>query len=208
MSTIEEDALRGLTAQPKDIPPKWFYDDRGSDLFDAITRVEEYYPTRRERAILETRAPEIALRTEADTLVELGSGTSEKTRVLLDGMRDASTLRRYVPFDVSKRTLHDAAAAIEKEYAGIDVQPVVGDFTLDLDTIPRGGRRLVVFLGGTIGNLLPERAPSSCATSRQCSIPATTCCSVPTSSRSRRGSSPRTTTPRASRRSSTRTCCT
>ncbi len=156
MSTIEEDALRGLTAQPKDIPPKWFYDDRGSDLFDAITRVEEYYPTRRERAILETRAPEIALRTEADTLVELGSGTSEKTRVLLDGMRDASTLRRYVPFDVSKRTLHDAAAAIEKEYAGIDVQPVVGDFTLDLDTIPRGGRRLVVFLGGTIGNLLPE----------------------------------------------------
>ncbi len=156
MSTIEEDARRGLTAQPKEIPPKWFYDDRGSDLFDAITRVEEYYPTRRERAILETRAPEIALRTEADTLVELGSGTSEKTRVLLDGMRDASTLRRYVPFDVSKRTLHDAAAAIEKEYAGIDVQPVVGDFTLDLDTIPRGGRRLVVFLGGTIGNLLPE----------------------------------------------------
>jgi L-histidine N-alpha-methyltransferase len=155
MSTIEEDVHRGLTATPKDIPPKWFYDDRGSELFDEITRVEEYYPTRRERAILEERAPEIARRTNADTLVELGSGTSEKTRVLLDGMRGAGTLRRFVPFDVSKRTLHDAAAAIESEYAGIDVQPVVGDFTLDLHSIPDGGRRLVVFLGGTIGNLLP-----------------------------------------------------
>jgi L-histidine N-alpha-methyltransferase len=156
VSTIEEDVYRGLTADPKDIPPKWFYDDRGSTLFDAITRVDEYYPTRRERAILEARAPEIARRSNADTLVELGSGTSEKTRVLLDAMRSADTLRRFVPFDVSKRTLHDAAAAIEVEYAGIDVQPVVGDFTLDLDSIPRLGRRLIVFLGGTIGNLLPE----------------------------------------------------
>jgi L-histidine N-alpha-methyltransferase len=155
MSTIEEDVQRGLTATPKDIPPKWFYDDRGSELFDEITRVEEYYPTRSERAILEAHTAEIARRTNADTLVELGSGTSEKTRVLLDGMRGAGTLRRFVPFDVSKRTLHDAAAAIESEYAGIDVQPVVGDFTLDLDNIPHGGRRLVVFLGGTIGNLLP-----------------------------------------------------
>jgi L-histidine N-alpha-methyltransferase len=156
VSSIEADAQRGLTAQPKDIPPKWFYDDRGSELFDEITRLEEYYPTRRERAILEARSSEIAQRSNADTLVELGSGTSEKTRVLLDGMRDAGALRRFVPFDVSKRTLHDAAAAIEKEYAGIDVQPVVGDFTLDLDSIPKGGRRLVVFLGGTIGNLLPN----------------------------------------------------
>jgi L-histidine Nalpha-methyltransferase len=156
VSTLEEDVQRGLTAHPKDIPPKWFYDDRGSSLFDEITRLDEYYPTRREREILEARASEIAQRTDADTLVELGSGTSEKTRVLLDGLRNEGTLRRYVPFDVSKRTLHDAAAAIEKEYAGIDVQPVVGDFTLDLDHIHRGGRRLVVFLGGTIGNLLPE----------------------------------------------------
>jgi L-histidine N-alpha-methyltransferase len=155
VSTIEEDVQRGLTARPKDIPPKWFYDDRGSVLFDEITRVEEYYPTRRERAILEARAGDIARVTGADTLVELGSGTSEKTRVLLDAMRDAGSLRRFVPFDVSKRTLHDAAAAIEMEYAGIDVQPVVGDFTLDLEKIPHVGRRLVVFLGGTIGNLLP-----------------------------------------------------
>jgi L-histidine N-alpha-methyltransferase len=155
MSSLERDARAGLTASPKDIPPKWFYDDRGSALFDEITRLDEYYPTRSERAILEARAHEIATVTDADTLVELGSGTSEKTRVLLDAMRDAGTLVRFVPFDVSKQTLHDAAAAIELEYHDIDVQPVVGDFTLDLDTIPRRGRRLVAFLGGTIGNLLP-----------------------------------------------------
>jgi L-histidine Nalpha-methyltransferase len=160
VSTIEEDVERGLTAHPKDIPPKWFYDDRGSSLFDEITRVAEYYPTRCERSILEARASEIARLTNTDTLVELGSGTSEKTRVLLDGMRGAGNLRRFVPFDVSKQTLHDAAASIERDYAGIDVQPVVGDFTLDLDSIPNGGRRLVVFLGGTIGNLLPEARAS------------------------------------------------
>jgi len=156
VSTLEEDVQRGLAAHPKDLPPKWFYDDRGSELFDEITRLEEYYPTRREREILEARAAEIASRTGADTLVELGSGTSEKTRILLDGLRASGTLRRFVPFDVSKRTLHDAAASIEREYPGIDVQPVVGDFTLDLDRILRGGRRLVAFLGGTIGNLLPD----------------------------------------------------
>ena len=156
MSSIETDVRRGLTTAPKDIPPKWFYDDRGSALFERITRLPEYYPTRRERAILESRAPEMARITGADTLVELGSGTSEKTRVLLDALRTAGTLTRFVPFDVSKQTLHDAASAIEREYPGIDVQPVVGDFTLDLDTIPRRGRRLIAFLGGTIGNLLPE----------------------------------------------------
>ena len=155
MSSLEEDARDGLTAVPKDIPPKWFYDDRGSALFDEITRLTEYYPTRCERAILTGHAREIAAQASADTLVELGSGTSEKTRLLLDAMRDTGKLRRFVPFDVSKQTLHDAAAAIEQEYPGIDVAPVVGDFTLDLDEIPRGGRRLVAFLGGTIGNLLP-----------------------------------------------------
>ena len=156
MSSIEEDARTGLTSTPKDIPPKWFYDDRGSALFDEITRLDEYYPTRCERAILRARASEIVTRANADTLVELGSGTSEKTRLLLDAMRDAGHLVRFVPFDVSKQTLHDAATAIEAEYPGIDVQPVVGDFTRDLHQIPRGGRRLVAFLGGTIGNLLPD----------------------------------------------------
>jgi L-histidine N-alpha-methyltransferase len=155
MGSLEEDARRGLTAAPKDIPPKWFYDDRGSELFDEITRLPEYYPTRCERAILDARAGDIVQRAGGDTLVELGSGTSEKTRLLLDAMRQAGLLHRFVPFDVSKQTLHDAAAAIETEYPGIDVQPVVGDFTVDLDTIPNSGRRLVAFLGGTIGNLLP-----------------------------------------------------
>jgi L-histidine Nalpha-methyltransferase len=156
MSTIEEDVRRGLTAHPKDIPPKWFYDDRGSELFDEITRLDEYYPTRRERRILLDRAPEIARRSGAETLVELGSGTSDKTRILLDALQSAGTLRRFVPFDVSKQTLQDAAAAIESEYPDIAVEPVVGDFTLDLHDVPRDGRRLVAFLGGTIGNLLPD----------------------------------------------------
>ena len=153
---LRSDAERGLRATPKDIPPKWFYDDRGSELFDEITRLPEYYPTRCERAILAARAADIARVTGADTLVELGSGTSEKTRLILDALCDAETLRRFVPFDVSKQTLHDAAAAIEREYPGTDVQPVVGDFTADLHAIPAGGRRIVAFLGGTIGNLLPD----------------------------------------------------
>jgi L-histidine N-alpha-methyltransferase len=156
VSTIEDDVRRGLTARPKDIPPKWFYDDRGSDLFDEITRLDEYYPTRRERRILIDRARDIARHTSAETLVELGSGTSEKTRILLDALRAEGTLRRFVPFDVSKQTLHDAAAAVESEYPGVDVDPVVGDFTVDLHAVPFDGRRLIAFLGGTIGNLLPD----------------------------------------------------
>jgi L-histidine Nalpha-methyltransferase len=156
MSSLEEDARRGLTSTPKDIPPKWFYDDRGSQLFDEITRLPEYYPTRAERTILQAHARDIARLTRAETLVELGSGSSEKTRLLLDALRDEGSLRRFAPFDVSKQTLQDAATAIQAEYPGLDVEPVVGDFDRDLDLLPHDGRRLVVFLGGTIGNLLPE----------------------------------------------------
>jgi L-histidine N-alpha-methyltransferase len=156
VSGLEEDARLGLTSTPKDLPPKWFYDDRGSALFDAITRLPEYYPTRAERSILVARAAEIASVTDADTLVELGSGTSEKTRLLLDALREHGTLARFVPFDVSEQTLKDAAAAIEEEYPGIAVAPVAGDFDHDLSRIPRTGRRIVAFLGGTIGNFLPE----------------------------------------------------
>jgi L-histidine N-alpha-methyltransferase len=152
---LAEDARRGLTATPKDLPPKWFYDDRGSQLFDEITRLEEYYPTRAERAILDARADEIAAASGADTLVELGSGTSEKTRLLLDALARTGQLRRFVPFDVSEMTLRDAAGAIAAEYLGIDVHAVVGDFERHLDRLPGGGRRLVAFLGGTIGNLPP-----------------------------------------------------
>ena len=152
---LAEDARRGLTATPKDLPPKWFYDDRGSQLFDEITRLVEYYPTRAERAILVERADEIATASGADTLVELGSGTSEKTRLLLDAFAHAGQLRRFVPFDVSELTLRDAASAISEEHPGIDVHAVVGDFERHLDQLPGGGRRLVAFLGGTIGNLPP-----------------------------------------------------
>jgi L-histidine N-alpha-methyltransferase len=149
------DARRGLTATPKELPPKWFYDERGSRLFDEITRLPEYYPTRTERSILAARGGDIARLTEADTLVELGSGTSEKTRLLLDALRDSGTLARFVPFDVSEEILRDAAAAMVRDYPGVDVHAVAGDFEQHLDRLPHGGRRLVVFLGGTIGNLLP-----------------------------------------------------
>ena len=153
---LANDARRGLTASPKDLPPKWFYDDRGSQLFDEITRLEEYYPTRAERAILDARADEIATASGADTLIELGSGTSEKTRLLLDALARAGQLRRFVPFDVSEQTLRDAAAAIAVEHPGIDVHAVVGDFEHHLGELPHGGCRLVAFLGGTIGNLPPS----------------------------------------------------
>jgi dimethylhistidine N-methyltransferase len=152
---LAADVRAGLSATPKVLPPKWFYDDRGSELFDEITRLPEYYPTRAERAILEARADEIARATRADTLVELGSGTSEKTRLLLTALADGGTLSRFVPFDVSEQTLRDAAAAVAREYA-IPVHAVVGDFERHLGDLPGGGRRIVAFLGGTIGNLEPE----------------------------------------------------
>jgi L-histidine N-alpha-methyltransferase len=155
-AALRSDASRGLTSTPKELAPKWFYDDRGSQLFDEITRLPEYYPTRTERAILSARSDEIARATAADTLVELGSGTSEKTRLLLDALRSAGTLTRFVPFDVSETTLRRAAAAVVAEYPGVAVHAVAGDFERHLDHLPSGGRRLVAFLGGTIGNLLPE----------------------------------------------------
>jgi L-histidine N-alpha-methyltransferase len=153
---LESDVRAGLGSAPKSLPPKWFYDDRGSELFDEITRLPEYYPTRTERAILVAHALDVAELTKADTLVELGSGTSEKTRLLLDALRDAGTLERFVPFDVSEQTLRDAAAAVADEYAGVRVHAVVGDFEHHLGELPGGGTRLVAFLGSTIGNLAPE----------------------------------------------------
>jgi L-histidine Nalpha-methyltransferase len=148
------DVRAGLTASPKELPPKWFYDDRGSALFEDITHLPEYYPTRAERSILDAHADDIAAATGADTLVELGSGTSEKTRLLLSALADVGTLTRFVPFDVSEQTLRTAAGATSDEY-GIDVHAVVGDFERHLDTLPTGGTRIVAFLGGTIGNLAP-----------------------------------------------------
>jgi L-histidine N-alpha-methyltransferase len=148
------DELRaGLLEPQKRASPFWFYDKVGSDLFDEITRLPEYYVTRTERAILESCAPVIAARTRAETLVELGSGTSDKTRILLDALQGDGHLRRFVPLDVSHEVLTDAAASVRDSYPGIGVHAIVGDFHAHLGAIPDGGARLVAFLGGTIGNL-------------------------------------------------------
>ncbi|MCV7058088.1 L-histidine N(alpha)-methyltransferase [Mycolicibacterium gilvum] len=152
---LRRDVAHGLAQQPKSLPPKWFYDAAGSDLFDQITRLPEYYPTRAEAQILRARAAEIAAASGADTLVELGSGTSEKTRMLLDALREGGSLRRFIPFDVDSSVLEAAGAAIETEYPGIEITAVCGDFEEHLGKIPGGGRRLVAFLGSTIGNLTP-----------------------------------------------------
>ncbi|OMC31839.1 dimethylhistidine N-methyltransferase [Mycobacterium sp. GA-1841] len=152
---LRRDVREGLTGSPKTLPPKWFYDAVGSDLFDQITRLPEYYPTRTEATILRDRAPEIVAAAGADTLVELGSGTSEKTRMLLDAMRDGGQLRRFIPFDVDAGVLRMAGEAIGREYPGIEIDAVCGDFEEHLGKIPAVGRRLVAFLGSTIGNLTP-----------------------------------------------------
>lgn len=154
--SLVEDVRRGLTRHPRTLPPRWLYDDRGSALFDEITRLPEYYPFGAERAILADHADEIVSASGATTLVELGSGTSEKTRLLLEAFTRTGQLTRFAPVDVSEGTLRAAAAQIAETYPGLEVSGVVGDFTLHLAHLPRGGRRMVAFLGGTIGNLYLE----------------------------------------------------
>jgi L-histidine N-alpha-methyltransferase len=151
--SLRQDVREGLTGQPKTLPPKWFYDERGSALFEDITRLEEYYPTRRERAILTERAPEIAELTRSDVLLELGAGSGEKTRLLLDAL--AGTLKTYVPVDVSGDFLAEAAADLARDHPGLTVHAVVADYERHLHLLPTGERRLVAFLGGTIGNMVP-----------------------------------------------------
>ncbi|MGW6536889.1 L-histidine N(alpha)-methyltransferase [Streptomyces sp. NPDC055051] len=151
---LRADVLRGLTRSPKELPPKWFYDARGSELFDEITRLPEYYPTRAEREILVARAPEIAAATGARTLVELGSGSSEKTRFLIDALMPG--LAAYVPVDVSESALTGAAEALLADRPELRVHALVADFTRGITLPGTPGPRLVAFLGGTIGNLLPE----------------------------------------------------
>lgn len=150
---LRRDVREGLTGNPKSLPPKWFYDSAGSDLFDQITRLPEYYPTRAEAEILRDRSAEIAAASGADTLVELGSGTSEKTRTLLTALSDRGALRRFIPFDVDATVLRSAGAALQDEYPGIDIDAVCGDFEEHLGKIPADGTRLIAFLGSTIGNL-------------------------------------------------------
>jgi L-histidine Nalpha-methyltransferase len=155
-AALRTEVREGLCAHPKVLAPKWLYDERGCALFEEITRLDEYEPFRRELAILRQRSVEIAAATRADTLVELGSGTSEKTRLLLDALRAEGCLQRFVPFDVSEVTLRQAADQITADYPGLAVHALVGDFAHHLDLLPGGGRRLIAFLGGTIGNLEPD----------------------------------------------------
>jgi L-histidine N-alpha-methyltransferase len=156
---LRADVVAGLTAEQKWLPPKWFYDAEGSELFEKITQLPEYYPTRSEREVLAAHAGDVAQLSDAHTLVELGSGSSEKTRLLLDALTGHGTLEAFVPLDVSESALAEAAEAISKDYPGLAVRGVVGDFTQHLALLPGGQPRLVAFLGGTIGNFLPaERA--------------------------------------------------
>lgn len=154
--TLAEDVLDGLTRPFKELPPKHFYDARGAELFDRICELPEYYPTRTERSILHDTAAGIAELTGAVELVELGSGTAAKTRVLLDALQSGGTLERYVPVDVTESMVRDCADELSEEYPGLQVHGVVGDFERHLDRVPAAaGPRLVVFLGGTIGNFPP-----------------------------------------------------
>ncbi len=154
---LDEATLRSLHAEVKELPAVWLYDERGSRLYDEITRLPEYYLPRREGEILRARAAAIARRTQARTLVEVGAGTAKNTRFLLDGLDTAGTLERFVPLDVSEQTLRASAQAIAAAYPRVSVHAIVGDFERDLGVLPGRGRRLIAFLGSTIGNLYPEQ---------------------------------------------------
>lgn len=149
---LRRDVLLGLRKTPKVLPSKWFYDSVGGELFDRITRLPEYYPARAEAQILSARSAEVASASAANSLVELGSGTSTKSRMLLDALRETGALRQYVPFDVDARTLKTSAAAIGIQYPDLEIHAICGDFEEHLGQIPADGRRLFAFLGSTIGN--------------------------------------------------------
>ena len=205
---LRADAQAGLSADPKSLPPKWFYDAQGSALFEKITELREYYPTRAEREILRTHAGSIAALTQARTLVELGSGSSEKTRLLLDALRAEGTLRCYVPVDVSEAALAGAAAALTAEYPGLDVRAVVSDFEQHLgfpdgDGAPSPGWS--PSWAAPSGTCCRSSGPRSCTGSGPSCVQATSSCWARTWSRTRPRWSPRMTTTRGSPPSSTRT---
>jgi L-histidine N-alpha-methyltransferase len=156
-ATMASDVRDGLSAWPKELAPKWFYDERGSQLFERITELDEYYPTRAERGILHSRAAEIvAAAGSPRTLIELGSGSAAKTRVLLDAMRDAGSLEVYAPVDISEEITQQTAEALVEEYPGLDVNGLVCDYERHLERVPQAlAPRLIAFLGGTVGNLYP-----------------------------------------------------
>jgi L-histidine N-alpha-methyltransferase len=153
LATLAEDVREGLGATPKTLPPKYFYDARGSELFERITELPEYYPTRAEQSILDERGGEIVELVQPEELVELGPGSARKTNALLDPMHESGRARRYVPVDVSGAAVEECAGRLAGEYEGLAIHGIVGDFEEHLGRVPRNGdRRLVAFLGGTIGN--------------------------------------------------------
>ncbi|WP_049580060.1 L-histidine N(alpha)-methyltransferase [Streptomyces sp. SBT349] len=162
---LRADAEAAFTERPRALPPKWFYDAHGSVLFDRITRLPEYYLTRAEKQILRAHAAGIAEETGARTLVELGSGTSEKTRILLDALTEAGTLKLYAPVDVSDTALEAAAEGLCRDYPDLSVAATVTDFGTDLP-LPGSGPHLVAFLGSTIGNFTPEQRAAFLARAR------------------------------------------
>jgi L-histidine N-alpha-methyltransferase len=164
---LADDARTGLAGTPKTLPPRWFYDARGSELFEQITELPEYYPTRIERQILARHADEIAAAAPVETVIELGSGSSAKTHLLLDAWHRAGNLRRIVTVDVSISALTDAARVLAERYRGVELQPVRADFTRHLGQLETTGRTAVVFLGSTIGNLDPSQRAEFLASTRQ-----------------------------------------
>lgn len=154
---LARDVADGLTRTPKHLPPKWLYDARGSELFEDITRLPEYYPSRAEREILSRRAGEIAAAARAEMLVELGAGSCEKARVLLDALTAEGSCTSYVAADVSESALRASAETLTEEYPQLAVEAVVADFESHLDQLPKARSRLIAFLGGTVGNLVPEQ---------------------------------------------------
>jgi L-histidine N-alpha-methyltransferase len=169
VTRMAEEVREGLSRALKELPPKYFYDERGSALFDQITELPEYYPSRCEREILNRHAPEIV--SGAAELVELGSGTASKTRALLYAMAGTGSLRRYVPFDVDESVVEACTDELVGLYPGLDVHGVVGDFEHDLHRVPEGERRLFAFLGGTIGNLYPDERVDFLAKIRALMLP-------------------------------------
>ena len=152
---LRDETLAGLREDPPSTPPVWFYDAAGSELFDKITLLDEYYPTRAERAILAANSDEIAAFSGANSLIELGAGSADKTRLLLQGLADTGTLQRYVPVDCSEPALVDAGIRVNGEFPGLPVEAIVADFNAHLPHFPRGDRRMIAFLGSTIGNFVP-----------------------------------------------------
>ena len=155
LAGMADDVREGLSCPFKELPPKYFYDERGSELFERIMELPEYYPTRAERSILDARSAEIVAAANPSTLIELGSGSAAKTRSLLDAMRDAGSLETYVPVDISEEITRRTAETLVGEYDGLRVHGVVCDYETHLERVPREEGAIIAFLGGTIGNFRP-----------------------------------------------------